>query len=77
MQIGRVLASGGNPSHSAVIQRVPDQRHRTRAPRRPRSPLCREWIKTIPGKGWFFHFRIYYPGKLAFAGPWKPGTSSW
>lgn len=32
-----------------------------------------EWIKTIPGKGWFVYFRIYGPGPAAFDGSWKPG----
>lgn len=30
------------------------------------------WIKTIPGKGWFAYFRIYGPGETAFSGTWKP-----
>lgn len=32
-----------------------------------------EWIKTIPGKGWFVYFRIYGPQESAFDGSWKPG----
>ena len=32
-----------------------------------------EWIKTLPGKGWFVYFRIYGPEKPAFDGTWKPG----
>lgn len=32
-----------------------------------------EWIKTIPGKGWFTYFRIYGPEQPAFDGSWKPG----
>ncbi|HEY1782815.1 MAG TPA: DUF1254 domain-containing protein [Roseiarcus sp.] len=32
-----------------------------------------EWIKTIPGKGWFVYFRIYGPEPPAFDGSWKPG----
>ena len=32
-----------------------------------------EWIKTIPGKGWFVYFRVYGPEKAAFDGSWKPG----
>ncbi len=31
-----------------------------------------EWIKTIPGKGWFVYFRIYGPEQAAFDGSWKP-----
>jgi len=33
----------------------------------------KQWIKTIPGKGWFAYFRIYGPGDTAFNGTWKPG----
>jgi len=32
-----------------------------------------EWIKTLPGKGWFTYFRIYGPEESAFDGSWKPG----
>jgi hypothetical protein len=32
-----------------------------------------QWIKTIPGKGWFVYFRIYGPEAPAFDGTWKPG----
>jgi hypothetical protein len=32
-----------------------------------------QWIKTIPGKGWFAYFRIYGPKEEAFNGAWKPG----
>lgn len=32
-----------------------------------------EWIKTIPGKGWFTYFRIYGPEQAAFDKTWKPG----
>ena len=32
-----------------------------------------QWIKTIPGKGWFVYFRIYGPQPPAFNGSWKPG----
>jgi hypothetical protein len=32
-----------------------------------------EWIKTIPGKGWFVYFRIYGAETPAFDGSWKPG----
>lgn len=31
-----------------------------------------QWIKTIPGKGWFTYFRVYGPEKAAFDGSWKP-----
>lgn len=41
----------------------------------PQPPPEREgqWIKTIPGKGWFVYFRIYGPETAAFDGSWKPG----
>lgn len=41
----------------------------------PKAPAGKEkqWIKTIPGKGWFVYFRIYGPEKAAFDGSWKPG----
>ena len=32
-----------------------------------------QWIKTIPGKGWFAYFRIYDPEQPAFDGRWKLG----
>jgi hypothetical protein len=31
-----------------------------------------QWIKTIPGKGWFVYFRVYGPEQAAFDGSWKP-----
>jgi hypothetical protein len=41
----------------------------------PKAPAGHEgeWIKTIPGKGWFVYFRIYGPQQPAFDGSWKPG----
>jgi len=41
----------------------------------PKAPAGHEgeWIKTIPGKGWFTYFRIYGPEKAAFDGSWRPG----
>ena len=33
----------------------------------------KQWIKTIPGKGWFAYMRIYGPADAAFNGYWKPG----
>jgi hypothetical protein len=41
----------------------------------PVAPAGKEgqWIKTIPGKGWFTYFRIYGPEAAAFDGTWKPG----
>ncbi len=41
----------------------------------PSAPAGKEaqWIKTIPGKGWFVYIRLYGPQKAAFDGSWKPG----
>jgi hypothetical protein len=41
----------------------------------PKAPRGQEgqWIKTIPGKGWFVYFRVYGPEPAAFDGSWKPG----
>jgi hypothetical protein len=41
----------------------------------PSAPAGREgqWIKTIPGKGWFVYLRLYGPEGPAFNGEWKPG----
>lgn len=39
----------------------------------PPSGDQRQWIKTIPGKGWFVYFPIYGPEATAFNGGWKPG----
>jgi hypothetical protein len=30
------------------------------------------WVKTVPGKGWFFLFRLYGPEKAYFDKTWKP-----
>ncbi len=40
----------------------------------PKAPAGKEkqWIKTIPGKGWFAYIRIYGPKEEAFNGTWKP-----
>ena len=32
-----------------------------------------QWIKTVPGRGWFAYIRIYGPEAPAFDGSWKPG----
>jgi hypothetical protein len=41
----------------------------------PDAPAGQEgqWIKTLPGKGWFVYFRVYGPEQPAFDGSWKPG----
>jgi hypothetical protein len=41
----------------------------------PQAPEGKEkqWIQTIPGRGWFAYFRIYGPDSAAFDGSWKPG----
>ncbi len=40
---------------------------------RPLEGKEEQWIKTIPGKGWFAYFSIYAPLEAAFNGSWKPG----
>jgi hypothetical protein len=39
----------------------------------PKAPAGKEgdWIKTIPGKGWFTFCRIHGPQAPAFDGSWK------
>jgi hypothetical protein len=31
-----------------------------------------QWVKTIPGRGWFSYLRLYGPKVAAFDGAWKP-----
>jgi hypothetical protein len=31
------------------------------------------WLKTVPGKGWFTLFRLYSPTQPFFDQTWKPG----
>lgn len=41
----------------------------------PKAPAGKEgqWVRTIPGRGWFVYARIYGPENAAFDGSWKPG----
>ena len=41
----------------------------------PQAPAGQEgqWIKTLPGKGWFAWLRIYGPEAHAFDDTWRPG----
>lgn len=41
----------------------------------PKAPAGKEkqWVKTIPNKGWFTYIRVYGPQGAAFNGSWKPG----
>lgn len=41
-------------------------------PREPRSGAG-QWIRTLPGEGWFAYFRVYGPEAAAFDGSWRPG----
>jgi hypothetical protein len=50
----------------------PDRRHRALGPGAPAGKE-KQWIRTIPGKGWFTYFRIYGPQQPALDGSWKPG----
>ncbi|MGB9283969.1 MAG: DUF1214 domain-containing protein, partial [Candidatus Sulfotelmatobacter sp.] len=42
---------------------------------RPTAPAGKEknWLETVPGKGYFTIFRLYAPTEAAFAKTWKPG----
>lgn len=33
----------------------------------------RNWIKTIPGRGWYMILRLYYPTESWFNKSWRPG----
>ena len=41
----------------------------------PEAPKGKErnWVKTVPGKGWFSLIRLYGPGQAFFDRTWKPG----
>jgi hypothetical protein len=39
----------------------------------PPKAHAEQWIRTIPGRGWFVYFRVYGPEAAAFDGSWKPG----
>ena len=41
----------------------------------PKAPAGTEnnWIKTIPGKGWFAIMRLYGPQETWINGTWRPG----
>jgi len=41
----------------------------------PKAPAGREknWVKTIPGKGWYMILRLYYPMEAWFDNSWRPG----
>ena len=41
----------------------------------PKGPKGKEknWVKTVPGKGWFSLLRLYGPDKAFFDRTWKPG----
>lgn len=41
----------------------------------PKAPKGNEknWVKTVPGKGWFSLIRLYGPGQGFFDRTWKPG----
>jgi len=40
----------------------------------PRMPAGKEknWIKTVPGKGWFMYLRLYSPTEAFFEKSWRP-----
>jgi len=41
----------------------------------PKASASKEknWVKTVPGKGWFSLIRLYGPDKVFFDRQWKPG----
>jgi hypothetical protein len=39
-------------------------------PKAPRGKPARNWIKTLPGKGWFTYFRLYAPTQPYFDRSW-------
>jgi hypothetical protein len=40
----------------------------------PKAPAGKEWnwVKTIPGKGWYMILRLYYPLESWFGKTWRP-----
>ncbi|MBE9489220.1 MAG: DUF1214 domain-containing protein, partial [Bacteroidetes bacterium] len=40
------------------------------SPEKPKD--AKNWVKTIPGKGWFTYIRIYGPQQAFFDQNWKP-----
>jgi len=40
----------------------------------PEAPAGKEknWVKTVPGKGWFAYIRLYGPLEAFFEQSWKP-----
>ncbi len=41
-------------------------------PKPPKDPaLNKNWIKTVPGEGWFTYFRLYAPTQSYFDGTWQ------
>ena len=43
------------------------------APSKPAGAEEGNWIKTVPGKGWFVVLRLYSPLEPFFAKTWRPG----
>jgi len=40
-------------------------------PKSPREGYEKNWIKTVPGEGWFTYFRLYAPTEAYFDGSWQ------
>jgi hypothetical protein len=41
-------------------------------PKPPKNPaLNTNWVKTVPGEGWFTYFRLYAPTQPYFDGTWQ------
>jgi hypothetical protein len=43
------------------------------APELPAGVQENNWLKTVPGKGWFTLLRLYSPTQTFFDQTWKPG----
>lgn len=39
----------------------------------PPADATAAWVRTVPGRGWFSHLRVYGPGEAVFDGSWRPG----
>jgi hypothetical protein len=44
------------------------------APEKPADAPASNWLRTVPGRGWFTLFRLYSPTEAFFDQSWKPGN---
>jgi hypothetical protein len=72
----RSLLQNGTPKPSISSYDIPDvnQDGSVDIWFAPKPPIGKEknWIKTIPGEGWFIYIRLYGPLEPYFNGEWKP-----